>query len=134
MSNQGKELQKLINLDKRETSVIAKKMGYTRMSLNRLTKQSKLSANQLAKVGKVYDIALITGERPAKTPAKSDDFATNIVKKLENEINDLKHTNEDIKSDLRELNKKFNELVMGLATGKKHGKVPTSQRDLFSGE
>jgi ADP-dependent phosphofructokinase/glucokinase len=119
MVHQGKELQKLINNDKRETEAIAKKMGYTRMNLNRLTKKSKLSANQLAKIGKVYDIAIITGTAPVKASAKSTDFGSNVIKKLEGEIDDLKHTNEDIKVDLRELNKKFNALVMGLATGKK---------------
>ena len=133
MSHHGKELEKLIIYDKRTHEAIAKKMGYSRMTLNRLMNKKKFSEKQLATVSRVYDISVITAQAPTKLTAKSEEFSDKTIKNLSLKIAELEEENKETKNDLRNLNKKFNDLVFSLATGtKKGGKVPANQKDLFS--
>lgn len=136
MSNHGKELEKLILHDKRTHEAIAKKMGYSRMTLNRLIHTRTFTPKQLAVVSRVYDISIITSgtETQQKVNVKSELFSAKTIEDLKKKIAELESENEETKNDLRSLNKRFNDLVFSLATGtKKGGKAPSNQRDLFSG-
>lgn len=132
MSHHGKELERLILHDKRTHEAIAKKMGYSRMTLNRLMHKRTFTPKQLVVVGRVYDTAVITNGTAVKLTAKSEEFSDKTIKKLTDKIVELEAEAEETKNDLRSLNKRFNDLVFSLATGKK-GKKPANQMDLFNG-
>lgn len=129
MAHQGKVLKEMVRLDPREKQAIAKKMGYSREHLYLLYKYSEFDKDQLkniAKAGFHFGVDVPKNLKPIT-------FGEKTVKALEQKVQELEHDCEATKNDLRNLNKKFNDLVFRLMTEpKKAGKVPASQRDLFA--
>ncbi len=107
-THQGKQLAVLVKSDKRTVAEVAQKMGYAREHLYMMFKLKTFNKIQIANIANVYDIKKITDQ--SQDILSIDHTLT--IQKIQKTVEQLEDTIEEIRDDNRELNKKFNQLLL----------------------